>query len=101
MVTTCFVEPKGKWLTIRLTRHGTTSLAEPKAHGRLSGSHVSLTATIDFQLHGASRVGRSTAGGAHLPLFSACESVAVLLQAMRTGSQISVSQTGVSRYSVP
>jgi hypothetical protein len=36
------------------------------AHGRLFGPHVSLTAAIDFQLHGASRVGRSTAGNCGL-----------------------------------
>jgi hypothetical protein len=63
-----------------------------RANGRLSGPHVSLTVAIDFQLHGASRVGRSNAGGAPLPLFSACGSVAALLQAMLTGSQVSVSQ---------
>jgi hypothetical protein len=36
------------------------------ANGRLFGPHVSLTAAIDSQLHGASRVGRSTAGNCGL-----------------------------------
>ncbi len=36
------------------------------ANDRLFGPHVSLTAPIDFQLHGASRVGRSTAGNCGL-----------------------------------
>jgi hypothetical protein len=36
------------------------------ANGRPFGPHVSLTAAIDFQLHRASRVGRSTAGNCGL-----------------------------------